>query len=725
MKRLSREARLLRFALPFFIALFIAMTALSIYVFTLDRRMARELAPRSWRVPTVIATDAPSRTNARAREVARVYGTDWRPTPPVLLEQLPPHVADAFIAAEDVRFRRHIGVDPIGIARAMFTNIRAGGIEQGGSTIPQQIVKQRFLSNERTWRRKIVEGALAIALDARLSKDDLLELYLNDVYLGHHAGVPILGIDEASRLYFHKPPRALRLDEAALLAATIRAPNRDTPEKRPDLTRSRRDAILAVMRDRRWIDDAEYRAAIAHPVDLTRGALPEHPYPFYLRALRSEIVRELGLGPVVAGGLTVVCEMDPDAQRAAEREARRGAQQLQVRYSWIRRQSANDPLQVAILSIDPRNGGVRALVGGSDFARSPFDRTSQMRRQPGSAFKTFAYLAAVTSKRATPATLLLDSPLKIALSSDDVWEPQNYDERFRGRVTLREAFERSLNVPTVRLTQDIGLRRVANTAKNFGFRDVEAVPAMPLGVGEVSMRELTAAYTAFPNLGERVEPFLLRRVSDRRGRVLFEHRLEPKKRVVAADSAYVMHTLLRGVVRRGTATRLKRYGLGYVAGKTGTTNDYRDAWFVGYTEDVVTTVWVGFDRGAPLRLSSSEAALPVWGAYMSATPHTASNPKPPQGVTFRDIDPESGMLWRRGCPGPIREVFLDGTAPTHHCPAGLLGRIVRRILFDEDHFDEPPAITFEKFRRWTNEADRNRQKVEGALEKLKRIFGDE
>jgi membrane carboxypeptidase/penicillin-binding protein len=214
----------------------------------------------------------------------------------------------------------------------------------------------------------------------------------------------------------------------------------------------------------------------------------------------------------------------------------------------------------------------------------------------------------------------------------------------------------------------------------------------------------------------------LRRVTDRRGKRLFEHAMKPKKRVVDAGPAYVMHTLLRGVVRRGTATRLKRYGLGYVAGKTGTTNDYRDAWFVGYTADVVTSVWVGFDRGAPLRLSSSEAALPIWGAYMSATPHTASNPKAPAGVTFRDIDPESGMLWRDDCPGPIREVFLDGTAPTRHCPSGIFGRLVRRILFNEDHFDEPPAITFEKFRRWANEADRNRQEVEGFVEKLRRLW---
>jgi len=722
MNRLSREARLLRLALPLFIALYLALAALSIYVFAIDRQMARELAPRSWRMPTVIASAVSGKTNGGTREVARVYGTDWRPTPPVLLEQLPPHVADAFLAAEDVRFRHHLGIDPIGIARALFTNIRAGGIAQGGSTIPQQIVKQRFLTNERTWRRKIVEGVLAIAIDRRLSKDDLLELYLNDVYLGHHGGVPILGIDEASRLYFDKPPRTLRLDEAALLAAMIRAPNRDTPEKRPDLARARRNAILAVMRERGWINDGEYAAAIAHSVDVTRGALPQRPYPFYLRALRAEVVHAVGLGPVVAGGLTIVSEMDPNAQNAAEREARRGAQQLQARYRWIRRQSAADPLQVAILSIDPRDGGVRALVGGTDFRRSPFDRTSQMRRQPGSAFKTFAYLAAITSKRATTSTLLLDSPVKVKLSSDEVWEPQNYDERFRGRVTLRESFERSLNVPTVRLTQEIGLRRVVSTAKSFGFQHVEAVPAMPLGVGEVSMRELTTAYTAFPNLGERVEPFLLRRVTDRRGKRLFEHKIQPKKRVVDAGAAYVMHTLLRGVVRRGTATRLKRYGLGYAAGKTGTTNDYRDAWFVGYTADVVTTVWVGFDHGAPLRLSSSEAALPIWGAYMSATPHTAFNPKAPQGVTFRDIDPESGMLWREDCPGPIREVFLDGTAPTRHCPAGIFARLVRRILFNEDHFDEPPAITFDKFRRWANEADRNRQEVEGMMEKLKRWF---
>ena len=712
------RARLLRVALPVLVALFIGMHVLSVYIFFLDRRIARELKTHSWREPTVIMGNR----DGKRVEAARVYGVDWRVTPPVLIGDLPDHVVDAFIAGEDVRFRGHIGIDPVGIARAAFANIRAGGITQGGSTIPQQIVKQRFLSNDRTWRRKIVELAAAVVLDARLSKDDLLELYLNDVYLGHRNGVAILGIDEASRIYFDKRPERLRVDEAAMLAAMIRAPNRD-PRSQEKLVRGRRDAVLAVMRDRGWLTDEGFRVAKEREIALDRGSLSVRPYPYYLRALRAEVIREVGLRRVIAGGLKIGCEMDPEAQRAAETAAASGVQRLMRNHSWIRKQSADDPLQIAILSVDPRTGGIRALVGGSDFRKSAFDRTSQARRQPGSAFKPFAYLAAISSKRATTASLLLDTPMKVSLGNDEVWEPQNYDLKFRGRVTLREAFERSLNVPTIRLTDRVGSRRVANSARKAGLEDIDAIPAMPLGVAEVSVRDLTAAYTIFPNLGERVEPFVLASVKDRDGETLYEHRVK-RERVADANATYVIHTLLRGVVRRGTATRLKRYGLGGVAGKTGTTNDYRDAWFVGYTSDLVSTVWVGFDRGAPLRLSSSEAALPIWGAYMGDLDLDEAQPEAPEGVTFRSIDPESGMLWRKGCPGPIREVFLDGTAPTRHCPTGIMGRIIRRVLFDEESFDEPAAITYEQFRRWANEVDRNRQQVEGFFDRLGRLFGN-
>jgi len=711
MPRLSRSLLLLVAAL-----LWLGFETTSIYFFLLNRRLTRELVRHTWSRPTILISPA-------GQQVWTLYGVDWRITAPVRLDSVPRYVPDAFVAAEDVRFRHHLGIDPIGMARALWLDLRARGITQGGSTIDQQIIKARFLSSERTWRRKLIEIPLAVVLDARMAKDEILEIYLNDVYLGHSAGKPVLGIDEASRLYFDKRPQELRLDEAALLAGMIRAPNRDTPEKRPDIVRARRNAILGVMRDHGWINDAQYDDAISRVVEFNNGQIPQAWFPFYLRALRAELVDDAGIERVIEGGLTITCEIDPRAQKAAERAASNGPGQLAARFGWVRAQARSEPLQTAILSVDPRSGGVRALVGGTDYRLSPFDRTSAMHRQPGSAFKSFAYLAAIASKKATPASFLLDAPLRVDVSGGQSWEPHNYDERFRGRVSLREAFEESLNVPTVRLTEEVGLDRVVDAAQNFGFEEKFArIPALPLGVTEVTMRELTAAYTAFPNLGIRVEPFLVREVRDARGKRLFRHELDAKK-VAEAAPVYVMHTLLRGVVQRGTASRLKRYGLGYVAGKTGTTSDYRDAWFVGYTPDVVTAVWVGFDRGAPLRLSSAEAAIPIWGAYMSAIPHIRADPKAPSGVVFRDIDPETGMLWQDGCPGPWHEVFLEGTQPTSHCPAGLLGRLVRRVFFDREHFDEPPAITLDQFRKWTAEVDQNRQQVERGWNRLRKIFG--
>jgi penicillin-binding protein 1B len=719
MLRLSRTVPLPRWLLIAALLAWAAIEAICTYLFFLNLRVTRELVHHSWSQPTVIVSVAGN----RRREVARLYGADWRVTPIVSLSTLPRYVPDAFIAAEDVRFHHHIGIDPIGMLRALGTNLRAGGIAQGGSTIDQQIVKGRFLTQERTWRRKFTEMILAVILDARMSKDEILEVYLNDVYLGHSNGKPVLGVDEAARIYLGKTASHLRLDEAAMIAGIIRAPNRDTPDKRPDAVRARRDAILEVMRKHDWITEEQLRNAVGHDVEFAGGVMPQAPFPFYLAALRRELVQNIGVRPIIEGGLTILCELDPDAQRNAERVARRTPAQLQSRYDWLAEQSRQEPLQVAILSVDPRGGGIRALVGGSDYARSTFDHTSAMHRQPGSAFKTFAYLAAIESKKATTASLLLDAPVTISVSGNESWQPHNYDEKYRGRVSVREAFERSLNVPTVRLTQTIGLSRVISTAGDFGFEEkFPSIPALPLGVTEVTMRELTAAYTVFPNLGTRVEPYLVRQVNDAMQHQLYAHRIEEKK-VAKAAPAYVMHTLLRGVVQRGTAARLKRYGLGSVAGKTGTTNDYRDAWFVGYTPDMVTSVWIGFDHGAPLRLSSGEAAIPAWGSYMSSMPHILTELKPPQGVTFRQIDPETGMLWDDGCPGPWKEVFLDGTAPTHRCPRGIVGGIVRRVFFDKENFEEPAAISFDQFRRWAAEVDQNRQEVRRGWGRLRRIFG--
>src|SRR3954447_24081501 len=345
MSRLSRTQRLPRWLAAIAIIVFVIGEAFCIYLFILNRRLTRELVDHSWSEPTVILSAA-HRSPVR---VATLYGVDWRITAPVRLQSLPAHVPNAFLAAEDVRFHHHIGIDPIGMARALFTNLRAHGIAAGGSTIDQQIIKTRFLSQERTWRRKITEIVLAILLDARMSKNEILEVYLNDVYLGHNAGKPVLGIDEAARLYFNKRPSELRVDEAAVLAGMIRAPNRDTPEKRPDIARARRDAILAVMHDHGWIDDAQFAEAKSHDVEFTNGTVPPAPYPFYLRALRGDIVKEIGVRSVIEGALTIVCEMDPDAQRNAERVVSRAPARLEAAHSWIRAQARSEPLQVALL----------------------------------------------------------------------------------------------------------------------------------------------------------------------------------------------------------------------------------------------------------------------------------------------------------------------------------------------------------------------------------------
>src|SRR3954452_6337916 len=384
MSRMSRT----RWPILFAVVVFIGMELVAGYLVVLNHRLTHELVSHSWRQPMTFVSAARS----EPVRVAQLYGVDWRIMPPVSIASLPPHVPNAFLAAEDVRFRHHPGIDPIGMTRALFTNLRAHGITQGGSTIDQQIIKTRYLSQERTWRRKFTEIVLAVLLDARMSKNEILEVYLNDVYLGHNAGKPVLGIDEASRLYFNKRPSELRVDEAAVLAGMIRAPNRDTPAKRPDIARARRDAILAVMHDHDWITNAQFAAAKDRDVEFTGGTIPQAPYPFYLRALRGEIVKEIGVRSVIEGALTIVCEMDPDAQRNAERVAARAPAQLEATHAWLRAQARSEPLQVALLSVDPRNGGIRALVGGSDYDVSPFDRTSAMYRQPGSAFKTFAYL---------------------------------------------------------------------------------------------------------------------------------------------------------------------------------------------------------------------------------------------------------------------------------------------------------------------------------------------
>ncbi|MBW3670099.1 MAG: PBP1A family penicillin-binding protein [Acidobacteria bacterium] len=648
-------------------------------------RVWTELGPRPWKNPTEI-------TAHDGETILTIYGDVWQPAEPVTLEDLPEHIPNAFLAAEDVRFRRHIGVDPFGIARAAVANVKRGGIAQGGSTITQQVAKTRFLSADRTLRRKALEAIVAVLIELRLSKDDILSAYLNDVYLGHSDGRAVSGVDEAAKIYFDRKPQDLTIAQSAVLAAMVRAPNQDDVE----LLRKRRDAILDAMAEEEWLSSEELEEAKDDEIDFDKGSLPKARDRYFLRALRNELVEEIGARRLRGGGLRIQTSLDPAMQRAAVDAVVGGVDRLRSRYSWLRR--SEDPLQAALLSVDPESGGVRALVGGTSYVKSQFDRTRSMKRQPGSAVKPFVYAAAIADGELTPATILSDSPVEIELSRNDIWKPRNYDEEFRGDVTVREAVEKSLNVPIVRVTDRIGTRQVRRMFDRAGLgEDFSNTPAVALGVDEVSMWDLVGAYTIFPNLGRRVEPHLVEKVETHKGRVI--HEAGPRRRdVLDPPVAYVLHSLMRGVVERGTASALRGRGLGAIAGKTGTTSDYRDAWFVGYAPDLVTATWLGFDDGEPLRISSAEAALPLWSSYMKDVPHETRAIAPPEGVSIATVERATGLMWQNGCGSSLEEAFIAGTEPTERCQPS------RRRDPEPGPFLEPSVISMEKLREWLQNA---------------------
>ncbi|HEY8165532.1 MAG TPA: transglycosylase domain-containing protein, partial [Gemmatimonadaceae bacterium] len=466
-------------------------------------RIYSELTPGSWRAPTEIL-------DRNGRTIVALYGSEWRVAEPVTLSELPDYAPNAFLAAEDARFRSHFGLDPIGIGRAAAANLAAGGVTEGGSTITQQLAKMRFLSPQRTLRRKFMEVGLAPLIEMRLSKDEILEAYLNEVYLGHRDGREVRGLGEAARVYFGKTPEKLSIAEAALIAGMIRAPNRDNPDERARIAKQRRDRVLAVMLDKKWISKDQHDSAVASDAEFEPGSRRLRPHPYLIAAIREEFIERLGRSRLYTGGLKIQTSVDRGMQVAAEAAIRGGTINLRRSHGWLQRKK---PLQGALLSVEPTTGGIRALVGGSDFRRSQYDRTRLMRRQPGSAAKPFTYAAAIASRGITSATIIEDAPVEIRLASNQVWRPKNYDQQFRGPVTVREAFEKSLNVPAIRVAQLVGVDRVQEVWREAGFpRDLSQTPAIALGVDDISMRELVAAYSVFPNLGVRIEPHLIEKV---------------------------------------------------------------------------------------------------------------------------------------------------------------------------------------------------------------------
>ena len=593
------------------------------------------------------------------------------------LERMPPHLVSAVLVAEDRRFFQHDGVDGRAVLRALWQNLRQGQVREGGSTLTQQLVKNLALNPRRTWGRKVSEAALALAVERRHDKRTILAAYLNDVYLGHDGGLAIYGMGAAARSFFGKDVGRLSVGEAALLAGIIRAPNAYSPLQHPDRARERRDLVLRAMRDLGALEEQAYARALGERIVTRPGTPGRLVGPYFADHARSEIEALSGENGQTAGGLTVYTTLDPVLQRAAEAAVARGLDYLEGAYRHVRRGERGDRLQAAVLALDPDTGEIRAMVGGRDYALSQYNRAVLARRQPGSAFKPFVYLAGLRfgprgePPHFTAVSRLEDRPFSLRVGAT-TWTPRNYENRFEGTITVRRALEQSLNAATVWMAEAVGYDEVIRGARDAGLTSPLApVPALALGSFEVTPLELAAAYAAFANGGHAITPTAVRAVVDRAGG-LFEPRRPARTEAMRTDEAYVLTSLLQGVVDRGTGAAARLLGVeGPVAGKTGTTNDGRDAWFVGYTPRLVALVWVGFDEREALHLSGSQAALPIWADFMRAA--LAREPAVPfampESVVVRDVDPETGKLAGRWCPVVVREAFLASTEPHEVCTA--------------------------------------------------------
>lgn len=600
-----------------------------------------------------------------------VFGRHQEERMIVPLSEVPKSLVNAVLAAEDERFYRHAGIDPLAVLRAAFTNVKSGRIVQGGSTITQQTVKNLYFGQERTWWRKVREALMSVILDARYPKDRILEVYINEVYLGQRGSVSICGFQAASRYFFGRNVSDLSLGEAATLAGMIRNPGGYNPFTHPDRAVERRNLVLDAMRELGWADKAAVARAKAEPLRVASGGAGYARAPYVVDLVRAQLAELYSEQTLAENGLEIYTTIDTIVQARAEEALERGLARLEADVPVVRRQKAQRRLQGCVVVTDPRSGAILALVGGRDYQDSQFDRVTQAKRQPGSCFKPFVYLAAFEAAIAgaegglTPASILDDSPYELT-SGGKIWSPANYDGEFRGPIPARAALEGSRNVPTARAAQAVGMKRVIETANACGLTEkFEPLPSLALGAQEVTPLELATAYGTLATLGLRVQPRILQEVTAHDGRKL-ERRDPEVREAVRPQAAFLVDDVLRGVLTRGTAASSGALGFrGDAAGKTGTTDDTRDAWFVGFTPEILALVWVGFDDNAKTGLTGAAGALPIWVDLMMHVQHRwagSTFPEPPN-IVHVEVDPESGQMATSGCPERVEEVFAAGTEP--------------------------------------------------------------
>ncbi len=590
---------------------------------------------------------------------------------PVSLDKVPQDLIDAIVATEDRAFFEHEGISFRGIARAALRDISSRSLGSGGSTLTQQLVKNLFLNPERSFRRKAIEAIMAVILEARYSKKDILEAYVNEIYLGQNGSVQLVGVERASEVYFGKHVRRLALPEAATLAGIIKSPNYYSPLRHPERAKERRNVVLQGMLETGAIDQSTYDHAVKAPMTKNRFPRALRSAPFFVDLVMKELRETYPETQLKTEGLRIFTTLDTIMQHSAEDALTSGLDRLTKNYASIRKKGSPEGV---VLTIQPGTGYVKALVGGRDYAESQFNRAFQAKRQPGSLFKPFVYTAAMDPARGaeafTAATILDDSPISVQTGKTD-WKPQNYDGEFVGQIPVREALAKSRNIPAVRAAIDAGVKNVVELASKIGVRShLEPYPSIALGSFEVTPLEIAYAYSVFANEGVKAEPVTILAVATRDGKIL-ENRVVRMKRVAPASVTYVIDDILQDVFRYGTAAHARALGFHRpFAGKTGTTNDYRDAWFVGYSPRILSLVWVGYDDGRNLGLTGSSAALPIWVNHLKTIGGIIpeANWKRPDDVVDREIDPTTGLLATPYCPEERVEMFVAGTEPTQLCP---------------------------------------------------------
>ena len=606
-------------------------------------------------------------------------------------DDIPKVLRDAVLAIEDRRFFEHQGIDPIGMMRAAFVDLTGRGITQGASTITQQLVRSFWLSPERKVLRKAKEIYMAFILENRLDKKQIFTLYANDVYLGQRGSFSINGFGEAATSYFNKDIKNLTIPEAALLAGIIQAPSRYNPTRNPDRALQRRNVVLQSMLETGSISKEQYQQASKTPLNLAPTSMDVSDAPYFVDLVKDRMLEKYPESVLLSQQYKIYTTLDLELQRFAYQAVRDGAQQVdetlaKKRLRKIKVKKGQPPpefkiepqdrVQACLVALDPHTGEIRAFVGGRDYGTSQLNRLTTAKRQPGSIFKPFVYAAAVNSAVEgsdpiiTASTIVDDSPTVFEFD-DKTYEPNNFNEKFYGPVTLRKALTKSLNVATIKFAEMVGLGNVVALAKAAGLNSkLLATPAMALGSYEVTPMEMARAYTIFANHGTRVEPVFIRSTRDSKGSLIEKNETKTKD-VLDPRITYLMTNLMEGVIARGTAARARALGFTLpAAGKTGTSHD---GWFAGYTSGLLCIVWVGFDDNRELGLEGASSALPIWTEFMKKA--TALQPwlanssffPPEEGITSVQIDEDTGLLASSECQHVISENYVTGSEPKQTC----------------------------------------------------------